>query len=301
MNTLVETLPKSLRPGSPLAIKLNRILPVLVAVILIIACSYTLSQITWLLIPEDASSDIPPSIARGPGKQPFAVQHNYRHISEAHLFGVFQQSETPAITTSAPDTRLNLVLKGVLAATPMKNANAIISIGKNGAEDNYAIGDKVTSATIREIYEDRVILERSGRLETLRMPKDFDSDLIQSSPRPSSGASSRTGGAGSPGAVLADIRKQILRNPTSFGQYAIPVPYNENGRLRGYRLQPQGDRALFDSVGLKESDVIVAINGVELNNPAKGIKALRTLQSAKQVDITVLRNGAEMPLHFEIP
>ncbi len=298
MNTLAQTLPKSLQPGSPLLVKLNRVLPVLVTIILVIACSYTLSQITWLLIPDDTTSERPPSTSRSSGKPAAAALQNYRHISDAHLFGIFQQGETTTrITTSAPDTRLNLVLKGILAATPMENANAIISIGKNGAEDNYAIGDKVSSATIREIHEDRIILERSGRLETLRMPKDFDNSFIQSTPADSSMGSSNN----SPGAVLADIRKQILKNPTSFGQFAIPVPYNENGKLRGYRLQPQGDRALFDSVGLKDSDVIVAINGVDLNNPAQGIKALRTLQSAKQINVTILRNGAEMPLQFDIP
>jgi len=293
MNTLADKLPKSLNLNEANLAKLNRVLPPLFTVILIIACSYTLSQITWSLIPgEETAVPARFQVKQGTRQTP----KNYNEITDAHLFGTFQQSTSSIKQTVAPETRLNLVLKGVLATTPMEYGSAIISKGKNGKEDTYAPGDKVSSATVKEIYADRVILERAGKLETLRMPKDNSGSLIKPSP-----GSTQSVKASTPGAVLSDIRSQILKNPTSFGKYAIPIPYNENGRLRGYRLQPQGDRSLFDKVGLDPNDVIVAVNGVELNNPTKGLKALRSLQRAKSIDLTVLRNGAEMPLHFDVP
>jgi len=296
MNTLAEKLPKSLNLSTHNLTKLNRILPPVITIILIIACSYTLSQISWSLIPGDEEKSAPRSVKKKNGTKQQAKSYN--EISDAHLFGSFQQVVTKATKTVAPDTRLNLTLKGVLASTPMEFGSAIIALGKGGKEDTYAPGDKVSSATVKEIYADRVILERGGKLETLRMPKDNSDNLIQKRSRPDLYKKKPPSG---PGAVLSDIRQQILKNPTSFGKYAIPVPYNENGKLRGYRLQPQGDRSLFDSVGLDPKDVIIAINGVELNNPTKGLKALRSLQKAKSIDLTILRNGAELPLHFDIP
>lgn len=297
MNTLEQALPKLFKNGVVTPEKLNRYLAPGMTVALVIACSYTLSQLTWLLIPEDELPTAPAGLHKPARPTSMQSTPTYRHISEAHLFGVYQQTSAKSVTTDAPETRLNLVLKGVLAATPVEQASAIISMGKNGQEDTYGIGDRVSSATVREIHPDRVILERAGRLETLRMPTEFDNDLIQTAP---STPSSQSGG-NSTGAILSDIRQEILKNPTSFGQYAIPIPYNENGRLRGYRLQPQGDSKLFDTVGLQASDVIIEVNGVELNNPSMGIKALRSLQQAKEINLTVLRNGAEIPLHFEIP
>lgn len=297
MSTLADKLPKSLDAKSINLDKINRILPPALTILLIIACAYTLSQITWALIPGDDSQLSSPT-AGLKGASTRQQEKNYRHISDAHLFGLYQQTSAPAIKADAPDTRLNLTLKGVLAAMPMKNATAIISMGKNGKEDIYSIGDKVSSASVIEIHADRVILQRGGKMETLRLPKDSNGSFIQSSPGKNRSRASRPK---TPGAMLSDVRKQILKNPTSFGKYAIPVPYNENGKLRGYRLQPQGDSTLFEAVGLSPDDVLIAINGVELNNPAKGLKALRSLQKAKQVDLTVLRNGVEMPLHFEIP
>ncbi len=296
MNTLADKLPKSLNLNTANLIWLNRVLPPVINSILIIACSYTLAQLTWSFVPDEDQQSAPASY--NTNNKTKKITNNYREIADAHLFGVFQQTAQKVTQADAPETRLNLVLKGVLATNPMEYGNVIIAMGKNGKEDTYGLGDKVSSATIKEIYADRVILERAGKLETLRMPKDNSGNLITSTPNT---ALSKQTMASGPGAVLSDIRKQILKNPTSFGKFAIPVPVKENGVVKGYRLQPQGDRSLFDAVGLNPSDVIVAINGIKLNNPARGLKALRALQRAKSVNITVLRNGVEMPLQFDLP
>ncbi len=303
MNTLADKLPKGLQPGPAALAQLQLRLPVVVTVLLVLACSYSLAQLTWLLLPEEAESQPGRQALTPPARSIQSQQNDYSHISNAHLFGRYQQTETAPVTTDAPETRLNLVLRGILSATPAEMASAIISIGKGGKEDTYSVGDKVSSATIREIHADRVILSRGGRLETLRMPKDFSNQLIRSAPATSGSRTSESSSidTSSPGKALADIRKQIIKNPTSFSQFAIPQPYKENGKLKGYRLKPKGDRSLFDSVGLQPDDIVIAVNGIELNNPSRGLKAIRKLQNAKQVDIVVLRQGAEVPLHFELP
>lgn len=282
--------------------KLHQTLPGILSLLLVIACSFTLAKLTWLLIPAPEMTSAPVTAAQTANRNlqaQSALQQKIQQLSQAHLFGEYQSQATAPAQTEAPDTRLNLVLKGLLAATPMEQASAIISMGKNGEENIYGVGDRISSATVKEIHDDRVILENNGRYETLRLPKDFDDEgIIQTV---SDSAASTLSANATPGEVLSDIRQKILRNPTAFGEYAIPIPYNENGKLRGYRLQPQGDTALFDQVGLDPNDVIIAVNGVGLDNPAQGIQALRKLQNAKSIDITVLRNGAEIPLHFEMP
>ncbi len=300
MHSLIEKSSKNI-PESLNLQQLNKYLPTLFNVLLLVACSYTLAQLTWLLIPVEESrpSPITQQSANMVARQKSAQQQKIQQISNAHLFGRYQTKANKVITQNAPETRLNLVLKGVLAAVPMKNASAIIAMGRRGKEDIYGIGDRVSSATVREIHADHIILERAGRLETLRLPKDPKSaGFIKSGRSKSANFRSRPS---TPGQVLSDIRRKIMKNPTSFGRYAIPIPYNENGKLRGYRLQPQKDRALFDQVGLDPKDIIININGISLNNPSNGLKALSALQKAKQVNITVLRNGNEIPLSFEIP
>ncbi|VAW67596.1 hypothetical protein MNBD_GAMMA10-185, partial [hydrothermal vent metagenome] len=245
MHTLVNKLPRALQTDALNPAKLSRTLPPVVMLLLIIACSYTLSQITWALFPDDTRQATPPRNSASNQRNAQAAT-SFRHISDAHLFGSFQQvASATSAAVDAPTTQLNLVLKGVLAATPMKHASAIISLGKNGKEDTYAIGDKVSSATLKEVHADKIILERNGRLETLRMPESGSKNLISTVSTSSAKKGPRDN---SPGAVLSDIRKKIIKNPTSFGKYAIPIPYKENGKLRGFRLQAQGDRALFDAI-----------------------------------------------------
>ncbi len=296
MNTPLDSFIKSLQANPAALARVNKTLPVIISILLILASSYTLSQITWLLIPQDPATSAPRSTPNTTNRSS-VVSSNYNHVSNAHLFGKFQQTAPKPTAQNAPETKLNLVLRGILAATPMELATVIISQGKGGREDSYTIGDKVASASIKEIYSDRVILSRNGKLETLRMLKDYDDSLIQNTPSKHDNASNSS----SPGQRLSDIRKDILKNPTSFGKYAIPMPYKENGKLRGYRLQAQSDRSLFDSVGLQDNDVILSVNGVELSNPAQGLKALRNLQTAKSVSVTILRDGAEIPLQVDIP
>jgi len=297
MNTLISRLPKSIDYR-----QLNSRLPLIFNIIIILACSYTLSQLTWLLIPLDQNNQQTPINKNNNiqvSSQQSELERKIQQIPQNHLFGNYESEAIAApVQTDAPETRLNLELKGLLSATPMQMASAIIALGKGGQEDMYGIGDRVSSATVKEIYADRVILENNGRFETLTLPKEYADtgpEMSSIEQEPNDDLSD------TPGGVLGDIRSKILKNPTSFGDYAIPIPYNENGKLKGYRLQPQGDRALFDKVGLDPNDVIVELNGVKLDNPNRSLKALRKLQNAKSMDITVLRNGAELPLHFEIP
>ena len=96
------------------------------------------------------------------------------------------------------------------------------------------------------------------------------------------------------------IRGDILKNPTSFGDYALPVLVKENGKQVGYRLKPQQKGALLSELGIESNDVITEINGVKLDKPENGISALRKLSTAKNLNIVVKRNGAEVPLNITL-
>lgn len=277
--------------------QLHKNAPATISLLLLLACGHALAQLTWLLIPAEALQEAQAQVTHSSvARQP--TQNKAQQLSDAHLLGRYQPKMTATASANAPNTQMNLILKGVLAGGS-KIAFAIIAMGQNGSEDFYGIGDPVSGAILREVHADRVILERNGRFETLRLPEEFGANTFTAENADSN--SPEFSNPSSPGEVLSNIRQKVLRNPTAFAEYAIPLPYNENGRLRGYKLQPQGDRSLFDSLGLNADDVIIAVNGVELNDPTKGITALRSLQRAKSIDARVLRNGVEIPMHFDIP
>jgi general secretion pathway protein C len=296
-NTLIAQL------NNPLVLQqINQRLAAIATMLLIIACVWLLVEITWMFFPQGDQSTMPVTQRAKPLINNQTKQDNFKQLTSANVFGV---SEKAAVQqqTKAPETKLNLTLKGVLAATPMEMASAIIAQGKNGKEDIYGIGDKMPGGvTIKEIHPEYVVLERSGRLETLKLQKDSDVDGFGSADKSNlqTGGSSNSYSQDSPAAALKDIRSNILKNPTSFGDYALPVVVKENGKQIGYRLKPQQKGQMLSELGIESGDVITQINGVKLDNQQNGISALRKLSTAENLNIVVKRNGAEVPLNISL-
>ena len=276
--------------------KINLHLPAAMSLLLVIAIAHAMATITWMFVPEADSAVARNTVSREPAVNRGDRGRTIRDVAAAHLFGQMESAALPR-QTKAPETRLNLVLRGVIAVDPMALSHAIIAEGKSGAEEVYAVGDTMPGGvTIEEIHPDHVVLNRGGRLESLQLVKDEDVGTV---------AAPNGDGAvlpsGSPAQQLASIRQEILQNPTSFGDYAVPVVVKRNGRQLGYRLQPQQKgNELMQEVGLEANDVITEINGIKLDNPQNGIGALRQLSTANSVSITVMRNGAEVPLSIQL-
>lgn len=281
------------RVNSPAALQAtNQRLATIVSLLLIVACAYLLVQVIWMVVLPAQESSLAISNQTQSIVSVQDRQENFRKLAAANLFGESDKTVVQ-IARKAPETKLNLTLRGVLAATPAELASAIIAQGKAGNEDIYSIGDKMSGGVvIKEIHPTYVVLERNGQLETLRLPKESGPDILQSN--------NTMQKIQSPGGALKQIRADILKNPTSFGQYALPILVKENGRQVGYRLKPQSKGELLSELGIESSDVIIEINGIKLDEQKNALKALSHLSTAKNLDIVVKRNGAEVPLNISL-
>ena len=279
--------------NNPAALQLtNKRLAIVVSILLVIACAYLLVEITWMFLVQEKQTVAPVTVAKQNRNQ--SPQNSFKQLTDANIFGVSDQAIMPQ-QKKTPVTRLNLTLKGVLAAIPMELANAIIAQGKSGKEENFSVGEKIPGGVVlKEIYPDYVVLERNGRDEILKLQKDSGVGNINSSRRFTGSKST------SPANALKRIRSNILKNPTSFGEYALPVVVKKNGRQIGYRLKPQQKGQLLADLGIQADDVIIQINGVKLDKPQNGISALRKLSTATNLDIVVQRNGAKVPLNISL-
>ena len=285
--------------NKPALQRLNTALPAMVSIALVITIGYALATLSWQLYQsmqpaESALGGTPPitpPATRTPSSQ------SVRQITRAWLFGKPENSKSAPVQKNAPVTKLNLVLRGVLAADPDALALAIIAKGKgkSGKEEIYGIGDTIQhGVTLREIHPDHIIIERNGRAEKLVMPKSKGGGSFTAS------ASKRTSSDAANATSLRDIRQQIMKNPTSFGDYALPIVVKENGKQIGYRLRPQKKGHLLQQYGLMPNDIITEINGVKLDKPQNGIKALRELSSASSVSLTVKRGQSYVPLDIQL-
>lgn len=267
-------------------------------ILLVVALGYSLAQLTWMLWP-GGKAFAPPMRAAQAVQRPGPQAHTgLREVIGLHLFGEAGADKPAAAPVVAPETRLSLKLKGLVATDEQKEALAIIASG-NGEDQYYRVGDSVPGgASIHEIRADRVILERGGRFETLTLPKETVSDgAVETSVARPGGPGSRGVERPSPLAnKLRDYRDRLVENPQSIMELARIEPVTEEGRLKGYRVQPSKDRLLFRGLGLRPGDIVTSVNGIPLDDPARMGELFSQLRGATAFDVEVERGGRRQSL-----
>jgi type II secretory pathway component PulC len=89
-------------------------------------------------------------------------------IVAAHLFGEFRESETESL----PIAHVPLILTGTIALPDPQAGFAIV--GNNASSTRLLqVGDRIGDARIHSVYNDHIVLERGGKLETLPLPKQW--------------------------------------------------------------------------------------------------------------------------------
>ena len=261
-------------------------LPGILAMLVVILVGAQLADFTWVLVeqwvPEAADQQQQAKVPQA-GKRSDSRQ-SVNTIVSHHLFGKVDVVQVASkVPVNAPTTNLQLTLNGVFAAGK-SDGYAIISEGARDNQKLYHIGDKVAGATLQQVLPDHVILMRNGQYETLRFPKLKQSGLnVKSSAAP----------VASP-AVMGSERTQMLN-------LVQIIPVNKRGRLTGYRILPKKDRALYNKLGLRPSDLVVAINGISLLDQNNFSKVMQLLASANQMDVEVMRQGSKQSLRIVLP
>lgn len=248
--------------------------------LLVVAVAATLAQITWLALPA-APDAAPASAAPVAAPRPQAAPDGLTQAAALHLFGT--ADTTPELAAvDAPDTRLNLTLRGIFADPQGQYSYALI-VGPDLEERHYREGAAVAGdVRIRSILADRVILERNGRLETLRLPQD----------RLETAAPDTAAASAAPlGQRLSSLRRDLLGQPQNLGKLVGIQPVSSDGRLHGYRLQPRQEAELFRQAGLQAGDVVTEINGIPVNDTARLGTLMQQLANAGTLQLTVERGG----------
>ncbi len=277
-----------------------RHLPLACNLLLILLIAASVARIGWLLYPLPQSRFELPAPAALPVRSGQLPKVNVEQIAAANLFGL-RQSTGATAPLDAPETALNLKLKGILAFGSETASRALIADG-SGKEKPYAIGDDVPGgATLKAIHADRVILERSGRFETLRLERNKTGGSTAASQTPPAAPASATAGSTSgEAATLAELRSELLREPGKASQYVRLQPVYSDGKLQGYRLYPGANRSLFQQAGLRAGEMVTSVNGVQLDDAAKALQLLGDLREVSELTLTLDRGGETRTLNLNL-
>jgi len=267
----------------------NKSLPRWVALILVVAIAWQLARIIWMLMPgSDVGNQVitpPTQIARAAGATSSNIDAQL--IANTHLFGEADPEEVVVAPQenieNLAETRLSLSLKGTIASPEEESSIAIIADSRN-EEKIYSIKDTVApGATLHAIHADRVVLNRGGTLEVLKLPKEFPAG---SAPiRRNTATVARTANNSQ------SIQNVISNNVSKLADVIRPTPYYVSGQMQGFRVYPGRDRKQFAALGLRPGDLVKDVDGAALTDPAQATQIFQGLGDKEQVSVTVERNG----------
>jgi len=265
---------------------INRyLLPGFVA-LLVIAIAYQLATLTWTLVPGAVPTVAP--VAPQPGGVSPGPDADFGSLLDSHLFGAAADVPAllPAAVIDAPETTLSLTLKGILAVDAEPTGpNGVVMISANRGEDrNYRVGQTIEGAdgaTLHSVYADCVLLNRAGRLETLRLPKELAASTLSYTAAPLPQAAPPSG----------SLREAISDNAARLTDIVQFNPHTQEGQVVGFRVRPGRNRAAFERLGLLTNDVVTDVNGIVLDDISQGLQVFQALGEATQANVTVLRDG----------
>lgn len=272
---------------------------------LTIVLALNLARLFWLIFAPTQAVDVPPAYMPHSPSSP-AIQNanvDIAALKALDLFGKKTGQDAPAqeveqqpVVIDAVETKLDLVLKGIVGSNRDDSARAIIARGDE--QDIYAPGDKLpvgNRVSLDRVLNDRVILNSSGRYESLLLYEEgesFQSEAIQTV-------------AGQPQKRIAvpEPARQALasgRIPESINDIIRLTVARKGSEIIGYRVRPGRYRDFFDQLGFKTGDVVTHVNGVNVDDPGKAMSVYKEVRAVDAARFDILRDGESLSLEIDL-
>ena len=219
-----------------------------------------------------------------------AARNPLQTLLSAHLLGEKPSNQIKPPSLQAPETSLNLNLKGIMMAQKPSDNYAIIG-APNTPDRSYGLNDILPgNGRITHIFTDRIILENDGRQESLRLALP-----IGNQPAARQQVNQITQGRH---ATISGFREQFVKNPSILGDILSAEPVSLKSGHSGWQISPGSNPTLFNQLGLKPGDLVLAINGVSAKNSLSRIALLNELATADQLNLKVLRKEKVLSFYF---
>lgn len=236
---------------------------------------------------------------------------DYSFIWESGIFGKplaeeVEKEEEPVIVPFSPSYKLLGTIVG------SRTAIAIIKMGTEAEYFNE--GDNIGSGKVARIEPDRVIIETERGKEALLLFEEWDEGMEASRPSGPPSTSRTTSRWKSTPKTPVEVRKvaegsyvvakseveKVFRNIGSLLMQARAVPYIVDGKIAGFRLFRIKPGSLYEKIGLKNGDIVKAINGVPIDSPETALRIFSELRNETYFEVEIMRGGRPMTLTYNL-
>ena len=228
---------------------------------------------------------------------PQKTKLDYKAVIERNLFGgdPYGPKAPPQKEEQKPEdlplSKLKLKLKGTIVDKNGKYSTAIIEDLVRKTQDLCHVGDKVKNALIKKIARTYVIINTGSRDEILAMNPDEMGK--KSSPQ-----IQRTGSGKIK--VSRKLIEHSMSNLASIMQDALIKPYFRRGMVEGFKITRIRNGSLYSQLGLKNGDVLVAINNEKLDDPRKLLTLYDRFKNLNEIKLKIKRRGRQETLSYQL-
>lgn len=280
----------------------------------------SLAQLFWAFWPQPAVAPAAAPLNPAQGAARRAVPGSavdLEALRAAALFGRRDASDTavapaPAsrearegIEEGARETRLDLVLRGVAASPVEGQGSAVIEV--RGQQHVFRVDEALPlpgRVSLAKVLPDRVVLDNAGSYELLRLYPESELDrqlgiAAANEPAQAPRTVDRRDDAG-----VADLagryREQLYRDPQSLASLVRIAPVRQAGELQGYRITPGENRQQFEQLGFRAGDLVVAVNGMPLSDPANAMRLYQLMRTASEATFELQRDGQPLAVSIRL-
>ena len=287
----------------------------------------SLSKLTMTILEiilSKAITEVKPKEIKVDNKRVISAQ-DLEFIWKSNIFGKSKKEENIQVEPEQIVIPISssFSLLGTIVGDKTKTAMLkIISSGETGFFDEGEVIDG--QAKLEKVERNLVIISRNGVKEMLYLFEEKDAKTgapiasipqqYISPPPPSysypSNQPSPIIQPGGPTAVQVrrigensfEVRKdnfsQAINNIGSLLTQARAIPYIIDGKIEGFRLISITPGSLYDSIGIRNGDIIKNINGVPISSPETALRVFSDLKNESQFRVEVVREGRNLTLSY---
>ena len=135
-----------------------------------------------------------------------------------------------------------------------------------------------------------MLLLRNGRFETLRFPQ------VEKAKQKKSAKYKKLSST----VNVKEYHQLFQKHPEKIAEHFNFIPVIQKGALKGYKIKPQSNRSLYDELGLQQSDLLVMVNGIPLNDRTQLSNVIAEMSNAKMLTVNFLRNNKQKTLLLDL-
>lgn len=204
--------------------------------------------------------------------------------------------------SGALPTALPLELVGTIILSDPKRSVAAIKNTQDKLTESYQADDLIgEQAKVFKVEAERVYFQniQTGALEFIALKED-------KTPLPSGFAPILDAGTGirqaSEDRFVIDrgALETSIANPSEILTQARAVPNIVDGKIKGFSIFSIKPGSIYEKLGIKNGDIIMRVNGTDLDSPAKALEFYGAISSASEITLDIERGGQKKTVTYNV-